>query len=99
VSIRRSTILTSVFAALTLVPGQTLAVDVQGYGAGTSSPVGALAVGRSSHTTTFLPDGRGLVPGGWGLDGVIASAEAWTTERSSSPTVHRAGRAVRPLTR
>src|SRR5438309_1885840 len=45
----------------------------------TFAPTGSMAVGRTLHTATLLPDGRVLVAGGWNpvADASIASAEIY----------------------
>ena len=44
---------------------------------GAFSPTGSMLAPRVSHTATLLPDGRVLVVGGTGPDGIIATAELW----------------------
>ena len=38
---------------------------------------GSLATGRYAHTATLLPNGRVLVAGSWGDEGILASAELY----------------------
>jgi hypothetical protein len=43
-------------------------------------PAGSLVDGRGVHTATTLPDGRVLIVGGLGAEGVVTSAEVWDPE-------------------
>jgi hypothetical protein len=63
---------------------------------------GSLAQPRVGHTATWLEDGRVLVIGGSGPDGLLASAEVWdpTTERfrsAGSLATARGGHTATPL--
>src|SRR5437762_2341799 len=51
----------------------------------TFAPTGSMAVGRTLHTATLLPDGRVLVAGGWNpvADASIASAEIYNPATGS----------------
>ena len=54
---------------------------------GSTAPAGTVAVPRTLHTATALPDGRVLVVGGWHADDYLASAEIWDPiKRSFEPT-------------
>ena len=44
---------------------------------GTLSPSGSLAIPRFGHTAMLLPDGRVLVVGGQGTEGIVVTAEVW----------------------
>jgi hypothetical protein len=63
---------------------------------------GRLRAWRDDHTATLLRDGRVLVAGGWGVDGVLASTELYdpatgTFARGPRMSSRRAGLTATPL--